>query len=168
MPKPTHERPSKKGSRLPGQTESTEDPSPDIVALSLNGTKAKPTSYGHPLGPHILAPADSTQTETTSHMEADVRGLGNARDTSSAEDSHSAHTSFDVEALPCPITHEVRFCMCLKHTQLLEGKERERTEARKHSLAVLLSGYRFSLFVCYKRSKAFAQVKAFGKGSSTK
>lgn len=107
MPKPTHLEEGSKGSQLPEQSSLTTDTSSSLKALSLNGERAEATPYGHPLGPHILAPADSKQIETTSRMEADTRGLENARHTSSAEElrsSHSTHTSSEVFPVLSPIT----------------------------------------------------------------
>ena len=110
MVKLTNERASKQGGQLPEQSHMTEGPSSSLAALSLNGTRAKATPYGHPLGPHILAPAGSEQAEATGNMEAGSRGLDNARDTSTAEEL--TRRSPEAGALSGSITHEVHFCMC--------------------------------------------------------
>lgn len=103
MPKSTSLEQSDRGAQVPQQATSTAELSSNLEEMSLTGVKAKAKAksspYGHPLGPHILAPADSKQAETTNNMEADTRGLDNARQTSSAVEVrsfHSAHTPSEV------------------------------------------------------------------------
>ncbi len=93
MSKLTRLEHSKDNQQLPEQSSLAESSSSHLKTLSLNGGKASATFYGHPLGPHMLAPADNKQVETISNMEADARGLGNAQQTSSAGELRSSQST---------------------------------------------------------------------------
>ena len=92
MSKLTRLEHSKDNQQLPEQS-SLAASSSHLKTLSLNGGKASATPYGHPLGSHMLAPADNKQIETISNMEADARGLGNAQQTSSAGELRSSQST---------------------------------------------------------------------------